>query len=94
MSENEEMMKTMMKCIENLQKEIHQLKLNEALKSNFKPVYSNQEVLAMFNTTQPTLRKWRNEGLLGFSQVGSTYLYSMEDINRFLSNHHFDDFAA
>lgn len=91
MSEIEEKVSAMSKCIEDLQNEIHQL--NKSV-LNHKLVYSNQEVLKLFDTTQPTLRKWRNEGLLGYSQIGSSYFYSVEDIKRFLENHHFDDFAA
>ena len=36
------------------------------------------------------IKKWRDCGELAFTQRGSIYLYSREDINEFLRRNHFD----
>lgn len=53
-----------------------------------KSVYTSSEVESLFAVSAQTVRKWRDRGLLGFSQIGSTYLYSQEDVNAFLASNH------
>ena len=55
-----------------------------------KPVYTNAEVMKMFNVSSATLKKWRLDGLLSFSQPNSTYLYSAKDIETFMERTHMD----
>ena len=74
--------------VEKLSTEIHSLKQQIRLGS------TNEEALAIFGVTSPTLRKWRNEGLLGYSQIGSTIEYSQEDIQAFLKSTHFEAYAT
>ena len=74
--------------VEKLSTEIHSLK--QQIRLGSKPCYTNEEALAIFGVTSPTLRKWRNEGLLGYSQIGSTIEYSQEDIQSFLKSTHFE----
>ena len=35
-----------------------------------------------------TIKKWRNSGMLGYSLIGDIYLYSKEDVERFLNDIH------
>ena len=77
---------TLVRCFEELKTLIGESVM-------LKPSYTNQEVLRIFGVTNPTLRKWRNEGLIGYSQIGSTYAYSQQDINDFLKKHHNEAFA-
>ena len=58
------------------------------IKLERKMTYTNQEMIEMFNITAPTLRKWRNEGELAYTQIGDKFYYSAEDIKQFLLNHH------
>ena len=67
--------------------------LKRKLELTNKPSYTNEDVLKIFGISRPTLQKWRNEGLLGYSQIGSTYCYSPKDIENFLSSHHNDAYA-
>ena len=55
-----------------------------------KPSYTTEETLKILGVSAPTLRKWRLEGLIGYSQVGSIILYSQEDISNFLKTNHID----
>ena len=52
----------------------------------WKPFYTNQEIMEMLDVDPKTLRNYRNEGLLGFTQQGSKYYYSAEDIQAFMKN--------
>ena len=78
--------------VEKLSTEIHSLK--QQIRLGSKPCYTNEEALAIFGVTSPTLRKWRNEGLLGYSQIGSTIEYSQEDIQAFLKSTHFEAYGT
>lgn len=88
----EEQVSTLISCVTELKEEVQKLKTQLNLME--KPCYTNEEVLKIFGVTQPTLRKWRNEGQLGYTQIGSTLLYSQKDIADFLKTNHFDAYAA
>jgi excisionase family DNA binding protein len=47
----------------------------------------NKEAAALLKVSPRTMQNWRDEGLLGFSQVGSKIYYSREDIDRMLQKH-------
>jgi hypothetical protein len=79
------------KTIETLSKEV--FVLGKLLNHGNKPSYTTEDVLEIFGVSQPTLRKWRNEGLIGYSQVGSTFCYSPDDITNFLKSNHYDAYA-
>ena len=49
-----------------------------------------QDLMDMFAVGTKTLKKWRDCGELTFTQRGSIYLYSRDDINEFLRRNHFD----
>ena len=83
----QETINSLVRCVEDLKGVIKEQS------TMIKPSYTNEEVLRIFGVTNPTLRKWRNEGLLGYSQIGSTYAYSQKDINDFLLKHHYEAFA-
>lgn len=55
-----------------------------------KPSYTNKELADLFGVTTKTIKKWRDEGYLGFSQIGSVYQYSPNDIAELLKHTHFD----
>ena len=92
MGENAEQITELIRCIAELKEEVRALKAQQSLTD--KPCYTNEEVLKLFGVTPPTLRKWRNEGLLGYSQIGSTLLYSKKDITDLLESNHYEAYAA
>lgn len=80
------------KCLINLRKEVKAIKYS--IVSEVKPAYTNQEVMDIFHIASATLKKWRDTGIIGYSLVGNVYLYSKEDINKFLSDNHFSAFSS
>ena len=65
--------------------EIHSLK--ECI-SNSKMLYTNKEMQDILQVNDKTLRKYRNDGLLGYSQVRDKIYYTPKDLNEFLSKNH------
>lgn len=61
--------------------------LRQALAAS-KPVYTNEELRTLLGVSDKTIKKWRNNGFLGYSLVGDIYLYSKEDVERFLNDIH------
>ena len=47
----------------------------------------------MLQIKTSTLRKYRDEGYLGYSKVGDKYFYTVDDVNRFLKKSHNEPFA-
>ena len=60
-----------------------------------KPVYTRDEMLEMLRIDSKTLKKYMDEGLLGYSEPipGGRVFFSLEDLNQFLANSHVDAFA-
>lgn len=77
-----------MKSLSAIKKELRAIKTNMTFES--KLAYTNQDVMAMFDIGTKTLKKWRDCGELSFTQRGSIYLYSKDDINEFLRRNHYD----
>ena len=84
--ENEQQISILANAIEKLTREVKELK--EQQKFADRPVYNNEAVLEMFGISQKTLKSWRDNGLLGYSQIGKIYQYSPQDISNFLNNTH------
>ena len=54
-----------------------------------KGVYTNKELMVLLDCSEKTLRGYRNDGYLGFSQFGDKIYYTSMDIVNFLMlNHH------
>ena len=73
--------------INNLIKDI------QGLRTGVKALYTNQEMLKLLDVTSATLKKWRDNGYIGYSLVGSTYYYSAKDLEEFLDRNHYDAYA-
>ncbi len=86
--DNSEQMNLLMKSLSAIKKELRAIKTNMTFES--KLAYTNQDLMDMFAVGTKTLKKWRDCGELAFSQRGSIYLYSRDDINEFLRRNHFD----
>ena len=59
-------------------------RLSEA--DNKKVVYTNKELMQILDVDAKTLKKYRDEGLLGFSHPHDKYFYSHRDLENFLMN--------
>ena len=49
-------------------------------------ILSNKEVKEILNIQDRLLKKYRDAGMLGYSQVGDKYWYTQQDIDNFLSS--------
>lgn len=62
-------------------------------KASQKPLYTNKEMLELLDVNSKTLKKYRDNGWLGYSQAGDKFFYSADDLNHFLSMTHQEAFA-
>lgn len=72
--------------IEDMQREMVRIRM--ILSNSRKTHYSNQEVIDLLEISSATLKKWRDQKLIGYSAVGNTYYYTDEDIESFFRNNH------
>ena len=49
--------------------------------------FDNQEFIQIMNISKRTAQGWRDNGLIGYSQIGSKIYYRMADILELLKNH-------
>ena len=61
--------------------------LKESISSS-KALYTNKEMRELLNVNDKTLRWYRNDGKLGYSQIGNKFFYTAKDLNEFLANNH------
>ena len=83
-------MNELIRQMASLRKEVKSIR--KMLLQKRKPCYSNQELMELLGVSANTVRKWRDLGLIGYSKVGSCYLYSQADIEKFLSDTHYDSY--
>lgn len=57
-----------------------------SLKNHLNPPnpLSNKEVMEILNIKERLLKKYRDDGLLGYHQVGDKYWYTHQDVANFL----------
>lgn len=68
-----------------------------SLKTNTTPhYYTTAEIKKMLGIGDKLVKKYRDEGLLGFTNIGDKYWYTDTDIQRFmrLERHYFPPFSA
>ena len=57
-----------------------------------KPFYTNKEVMKMLDCTDKTLRRYRDDGFLGYSRMGDKFFYTVDDIILFLKRTHIEPY--
>jgi len=77
--------------VASLVKEIASLK--EYMKLSQKVIYTNKEVLELLDINPKTLKKYRDNGWLGFTQYADKFYYSIEDLMQFMKGGHQEAFA-
>lgn len=68
-------------------------KLERKVIKHQKNFIDNKTFLEMMGVSQRTGQAWRDEGKVAFSQVGNKIYYKMEDIEKFIEEHHNKAFA-
>ena len=58
----------------------------QRVSDNKKVVYTNKDMMQMLGVDPRTLKKYRDEGLLGYSHPYDKYYYTQQDLDRFLMN--------
>lgn len=67
-----------------IHKTINKLNLNN------KPIYTRDEVLKLLDVDAKTLKRYQDEGLIGYSQpiAGGKVFFSSKDLEEFMANSH------
>lgn len=86
-----EIMNKLFLSIEVLNKQVKEL----SKKSNIaeKEIYTNSEIRELLGVQDKLIRKYRDEGKLGFHKEGDKFWYTKKDILQFLSHNHCEAYA-
>lgn len=68
-----------------IEKKLDDLLLSMASK-NEKPVYTNKDMMQLLGVSAKTLKRYRDDGLLGFSHPRDKFFYTHQDLENFLMN--------
>ena len=79
--------------IEDTQQILH--RVNEIIKiledlefeTKSRQLYSNEQLAIKLEVSKKTLKKWRDEGKIGFTQIGRKIFYTQEQVNDFLTSY-------
>lgn len=61
-------------------------------KPEFK-VYNNEALKQLLGVQDKLIKKYRDDGVLGFSKVGDKFWYTQDDVDQFFKNIHNDPYA-
>lgn len=85
---------TMNKLFLNIEVLSRQVKeLSEKSKFTKKEIYTNSEIRELLGVQDKLIRKYRDEGKLGFHKEGDKFWYTRKDILQFLSHNHYEAYA-
>lgn len=82
----------LIQCINALTLELQTLN-NRVTLPEKQPLYTNKTLLDLLQINQRTLKRYRDEGYIGFSKVGDKFYYTADDVKKFLSKNHNEPFA-
>ena len=57
-------------------------------------IYTNKTIKEVLGIQDKLLKKYRDDGLLSFHQVGDKFWYTYDDVQQFLSKHYYPAFAT
>jgi hypothetical protein len=61
---------------------------------NFKSIVDNDMFCKLMNISKQTSQNWRDNGLIGYSQIGHKIYFTRDDIELFIKNHHVKAFKV
>lgn len=79
----EEQYKELISRLETLSKQ-----LSTKQKDPKEVIFDSQEVMRLLNLSKSTLQKLRDDGHIGFSQVGGKFFYRQHDINEMIEKNY------
>ena len=74
--------------IQKTQQEIKEMLEEQKGSGNHERWYTNDDLIELLKVSRRTLSTWRDQGLIGFSQIGSKIYYSQSDVEKFMNNHY------
>ena len=86
------MIESELKKLQQGQQELKEMLAELNKPSNQKILYTNDDLMQILKVSRRTLANWRNQGLIGLSQVGSKIYYSQTDVEEFMQNHYCEPF--
>ena len=75
------LLETLLGSITAIQKELDEIRRTHSVPKKY---YDNKDIREMLKVNDKLIRKYRELGMLGYSQYGGKYWYSSEDIKCFL----------
>lgn len=73
--------------VKSLRYELSAIRLTPA-----KRIYTNKELMELLGIGDKLVKKYRDEGQLGFSQEKDKFWYTQGDVDRFLASHYYPPF--
>lgn len=92
MEDRDQNIANILKHIKGLRKDIREMR--KSMDSASKMVFTNQEIMEQLDVSTAVLKKWRDSGLLGYSQINNKYYYSRNDILEFMQTTHYEAFVT
>lgn len=82
-----------MEALESLLSGISALGANLRKREPPLSIFSNKQVQELLHINDKLIRKYREQGLIGYTNVGDKYWYTRKDVETFLKNCHHQAFA-
>lgn len=70
-------------------KVIEEYKASEEKSLKPKFLFNNKTLQEYLGVNHRLLAKYRNDGILGYSQIGEKFFYTLEDVERFLQSNYY-----
>ena len=84
-----ELISKLINRFDTLQNQISQMSANQSQKT----IYTNKEIMALLGIKDKTLKRYRDDGKLGYHKEGDKFWYTQADIDLFLANNHEEAYA-
>ena len=92
MEDRDQYIANILKHIKGLRKDIREMR--KSMDAGSKMIFTNQEIMEQLDVSTAVLKKWRDSGLLGYSQINNKYYYSRNDILEFMQTTHYEAFVT
>ncbi len=82
------------RLVENINILTNEVKSMRTLHKGVALIYDNKKIKELLCVNDKLLKKYRDNGLLPFTQVGDKYWYTQQDVQTFLSSSYYPAFAT
>lgn len=74
--------------VNGIEESIKELKTLFLKDPYLKLVYNNEDLIELLGISQSTLKRWRADGIIGYSIIGNKIFYRSEDIMEMFNNYY------